>query len=266
MNVKNKVFLITGAATGIGAGVTRALVQAGAKSVAVLDVNVDAGEALQKELNVKHGADKVLFIKCDVTQDLDSAFDEAMKQLGYIDVLINNAGIMNDAPDIYEKQIAVNVTALIKGSLKAYDWMRKDKDGKGGTIINISSIVALVQNHLLPVYSATKSAVLQFSNCLGKQENYSRTSVRVIAICFGVTETNLIRGKVGCIDKELEEIMAAALEKSPTQSVDSAVQGLLTAFESGTSGSTWLITRNKPAEEITNNVDKAFDILRQGVF
>lgn len=52
---------------------------------------------------------------------------------------------------------------------------------------------------------------------LQKQENYSRTSVRVIAICFGVTETNLIRGKVGCIDKELEEIMAAALEKSPTQ-------------------------------------------------
>lgn len=264
MNVKNKVFLITGAATGIGAGVTRALVKAGAKSVAVLDVNVDAGEALQKELNEKHGADKVLFIKCDVTQDLDSAFDEAMKQLGYIDVLINNAGIMNDAPHLYEKQIAVNVTALIKGSLKAYDWMRKDKDGKGGTIINISSIVALVQIPLLPVYSATKSAVLQFSNCLGKIENHSRTDVRVIAICFGITETNLIR-KVGCIDKELEEIMAATLEKSPIQSVDSAVQGLLTAFESGTSGSTWLITRNKPAEEITNNVDKAFDILRQGV-
>ncbi|CAH2086740.1 unnamed protein product [Euphydryas editha] len=217
MNVKNKVFLITGAATGIGAGITRALVKEGAKNVAVLDVNVDAGEALQNELNEKHGANKVLFIKCDVTQNLDSAFDEAMKQFGYIDVVINNAGIMNDAPHIYEKEIAINVTALITGSLKAYNWMRKDRDGKGGTIINISSIVALFQSPLLPVYSATKSAVLQFSNCLGRTENFSRTDVRVITICFGITDTNLIRGRIGCIDEESEEKMFAYLQKCPTQ-------------------------------------------------
>lgn len=68
-------------------------------------------------MNEKHGADKVLFIKCDVTQDLDSAFDEAMKQLGYIDVLINNAGIMNDAPHLYEKQIAVNVVSFFSSKL-----------------------------------------------------------------------------------------------------------------------------------------------------
>ncbi|XP_046965325.1 15-hydroxyprostaglandin dehydrogenase [NAD(+)]-like [Vanessa cardui] len=266
MNVENKVFLITGAATGIGAGVTRALAKRGAKHIAVLDINTVAGEELQEELNSKYGADKILFIKCDVTTDLDSAFDEATKQLGYIDVVINNAGLMNDGPNIYEKEIAVNVTALITGSLKAYKWMRKDKDGKGGTIINISSIVALIQSHILPVYSATKSAVLQFSNCLGKEENYSRTDVRVLTICFGITDTNLIRGRVGCIDEELEEKIMVALQHFPSQSVDSAVQGLITAFESGTSGSTWLITTNRPAEEITGNVEKAFDILRQGVF
>lgn len=45
--------------------------------------------------------------------------------------------------------------------------MRKDNGGKGGTIVNISSIVGLMQSFLLPVYSAAKSAVLQFSNCLG---------------------------------------------------------------------------------------------------
>ncbi|CAH2216214.1 jg19232, partial [Pararge aegeria aegeria] len=74
---------------------------------------------------------------------------------------------MNDHPDVYEKEMLVNVSSLIKGSLTAYKLMRKDRDGRGGTIINISSIVALVQTPLLPVYSATKSAVLQFSNCLG---------------------------------------------------------------------------------------------------
>lgn len=58
-------------------------------------------------------------------------------------------------------------TALIRSSFKAFELMRKDHGGRGGTIINISSIVGLFQAHLLPVYTATKSAVLQFSNCLG---------------------------------------------------------------------------------------------------
>ncbi|XP_034840121.1 15-hydroxyprostaglandin dehydrogenase [NAD(+)]-like [Maniola hyperantus] len=266
-DVKDKVFLITGAASGIGAGVTRTLLDRGAKNIAVLDVNKQAGEDFAKELNTKHGAQKVIFIKCDVaTSDLDEAFDETVKQFGYIDCVINNAGLMNDHPDIYEKEMLVNVSGLIKGSMKAYNLMRKDRDGRGGTIINISSIVALIQTPLLPIYSATKSAVLQFSNCLGMEQNYSRSDVRVIAICFGITDTNLIRGRIGCIDEGVEERMMVAIKKFPAQCVDSAVEGLLAAYEKADSGSTWLVTTDRPAEEITNNVKKAFQILGQGVF
>ncbi|XP_039746585.1 15-hydroxyprostaglandin dehydrogenase [NAD(+)]-like [Pararge aegeria] len=265
-DVKDKVFLITGAASGIGAGVTRAVLDRGAKNVAVLDLNKQAGEAFVTELNTKYGGNKVIFIKCDVCNDLEAAFAETVKQLGYIDCVINNAGLMNDHPDVYEKEMLVNVSSLIKGSLTAYKLMRKDRDGRGGTIINISSIVALVQTPLLPVYSATKSAVLQFSNCLGMEQNYSRSGVRVIAICFGITDTNLIRGRIGCIDEETEERMLIALKKFPAQCVDSAVSGLIAAYENGDSGSTWLITTNRPALDITNNVKKAFEILGQGVF
>ncbi|XP_023945707.2 15-hydroxyprostaglandin dehydrogenase [NAD(+)] [Bicyclus anynana] len=266
-DVKDKVFLVTGAASGIGAGVVRALLDRGAKNVAVLDVNINAGEALIKELNAKHGEKKAIFIKCDVaTNDVDTAFDETFKQFGYIDCVINNAGLMNDHPDIYEKQMLVNVSGLIIGSMKAYNAMRKDKDGRGGTIINISSIVALIQTPLLPIYSATKSAVLQFSNCLGMNVHYSRSDVRVIAVCFGITDTNLIKGRIGCIDEETEERMMIAIKKFPAQCIDSAVTGLLAAYEKGDSGSTWLVTTDRPAEEITDNVKKAFDILGQGVF
>ncbi|CAH0720615.1 unnamed protein product, partial [Brenthis ino] len=266
MDVQNKVCLITGAATGIGSGVARALLDKGAKHVAVLDVNVEQGKALEKELNAKHGNNKMTFFKCDVTtNELHTAFDETVKTFGYIDIVVNNAGIMNDHPTAIEKEIAINVSALITGSLKAYNLMRKDQGGKGGTIINISSIVGLMQSYLLPVYSATKSAVLQFSNCLGKSENFTRSDVRVIAICFGITDTNLIKGRIGCIDDRLEDELLVALKKFPFQSIDSAVQGLITALESGSSGSSWLVASNKPAEDITNNVRKAYEILFQGV-
>ena len=59
-------------------------------------------------------------------------------------------------------------TALVNGTLKAIELMRIDKGGRGGTVINVSSIAALVQRSpFLFVYAATKSAVLQFSNCIG---------------------------------------------------------------------------------------------------
>lgn len=58
-------------------------------------------------------------------------------------------------------------TAVITSTLKAIDIMRKDKGGNGGTVINISSIAGLSQSHFLPIYFATKSAVIQFSNCIG---------------------------------------------------------------------------------------------------
>lgn len=79
--------------------------------VVILDVDVVQGKALEKELNDKHGKNKAKFIECDITTQLQNAFDIAYKEYGYIDVVINNAGIMNDGPRVYEKEIAVNVVS-----------------------------------------------------------------------------------------------------------------------------------------------------------
>ncbi|XP_038215719.1 15-hydroxyprostaglandin dehydrogenase [NAD(+)]-like [Zerene cesonia] len=265
--VKDKICLVTGAASGIGAGIARAFVEKGAKHVAILDINEELGEQLAKELNTQYGENKAKFYKCDVTTDeLDAAFDETVKTFGYLDVIVNNAGVMNDSPSVYLKAININVTALIRGSLKAYHLMRKDKDGRGGTIVNISSIVGLMQSFLLPVYSATKSAVLQFSNCLGAEQNYTRTGVRVVTVCFGTTETNLIAGTIGAIDETLEAYISPAIAQMPSQGVDNAVRGLITAFEEGKSGSTWLVTSERPAENISENVKKSYEHLSKGVF
>lgn len=82
--------------------------------MAILDVDVTNGTALERELNDKYGPDKVKFYKCDITShDLDDAYNDITKVHGYIDVVINNAGIMNDSPRLYEKEIAINFVSTL---------------------------------------------------------------------------------------------------------------------------------------------------------
>ncbi|KAI5638522.1 short chain dehydrogenase domain-containing protein [Phthorimaea operculella] len=268
--VKDKVFFVTGGAAGLGAGVTRAFLADGAKHVAVLDLDVASGKALESELAAKYGAKKIKFHKCDVTtKDLDDSYDAVLKEFDYIDCVVNNAGIMNDGPKSFVKEIDINVTALIRSSMKAYNLMRKDHGGKGGTIINISSIAGLFLCKELPIYSATKSAVLQFTNCMGMEPYYSRSGVRFLTICFGATDTSLLSStKFGCIDKETDEDKAIekTLARLPVQKPESAIKGLVEAFKRGESASTWLISADKPAVDITNNVHKGYDILSIGVY
>lgn len=67
--------------------------------------------------------------------------------------------------------------ALVTSSIRALELMRKDEGGRGGTIINIASTAALCQLPGLPVYWATKTAVLQFSNCLGVRTNQVKVEI-----------------------------------------------------------------------------------------
>ncbi|GBP95242.1 Alcohol dehydrogenase 2 [Eumeta japonica] len=135
--------------------------------------------------------------------------------------------------------------------------MRKDKGGRGGTVINISSIAALKQTPVLPIHSAGKSAVLQFSNCIGMEPHYSRTGVRVIAVCFGATATTLLsRQKFGGLDEATDAELEKHFENFYHQRPESAVAGVLQAFKEGTSGSTWLAANDKAPEEVTGNVKK----------
>ncbi|XP_063359696.1 15-hydroxyprostaglandin dehydrogenase [NAD(+)]-like [Cydia amplana] len=263
---KDKVVLITGAANGIGAAVVRQILEEDAKHIAILDVDEKSGVALQDELNLKHGAGKTKFHRCDVTNDgqLFAAFDTLVKEQGNIDVVINNAGIMNDASNAYRKEIEINVTALVTSTLKALELMRVDGGGKGGTVINISSIAGLAQSHLLPIYFATKSAVLQFSNCIGKEEYFAKTGVRVVTVCFGATATELVKPtKVGSLDKNVTpEFVSGVFEaKLYIQKIESAAAGVVSAYKQGASGSTWLATRDMPVRDITDNVTRAYQVL-----
>lgn len=77
------------------------------------DVNESAGKQLEEELNAKYPG-RTSFTKCDVTneEDLTGYFDKVLKEQGYFDIVINNAGLMNDGPKMYKKEIDVNVVSI----------------------------------------------------------------------------------------------------------------------------------------------------------
>ncbi|XP_047988194.1 15-hydroxyprostaglandin dehydrogenase [NAD(+)]-like isoform X2 [Leguminivora glycinivorella] len=260
---RNKVVMITGAANGIGACVVKLVLEEGAKHIAILDVDETSGNLLQDELNTKYGFGKTRFYYCDVTNDdqLIAAFHSLLEEKGNIDVVINNAAIMNDK--VYRKEIEINLTSLVTSTLKALELMRVDEGGKGGTIVNVSSTAALLQSSLMPVYFGTKAAVLQFSNCIGKEKYFTKTGVRVLTVCFGPTTTELVKPtKLGSLDKNVTpEILAGALATKIHQKIESAAAGLVAAYKRGASGSTWLATRDLPVKDITDNVVRAYQIL-----
>ncbi|CAH2086744.1 unnamed protein product [Euphydryas editha] len=265
-SLENKSVIVTGGANGIGASIVKEFLKENAKYVAILDIDEKSGKELEKDLATKYNAEKVKFYKCDVTNDdqLFGIFHEVAENLGVIDVVVNNAGIAHENMNTYKKEIAINYTAVVTSTLKALQLMRVDQGGKGGTIINISSIAALQQiSPYLFVYSSTKSAVLHFSNCIGKETYFNRTNVRVLTLCFGVTDTDIFH-KYDSFDDVIKQAVVKITEyhikNNLIQSPDIVAQGVVQAYKEGTSGSTWVVNNSK-INNITNSIQLAYKIM-----
>jgi NADP-dependent 3-hydroxy acid dehydrogenase YdfG len=186
MMALDKVVLITGASSGIGAGIARELGAAGAK-LALGARRTDRLEALAAEI----GGD-VLVRRLDVTDRADVAafVGAARERFGSVDAIVNNAGIMplslmaSLKVGEWERMVDVN----IKGVLYGIAAVLPDMTARGsGHIINIASIGALQVSPTAAVYCATKYAVRAISDGL-RQEN---ERIRVTCIHPGVVESEL---------------------------------------------------------------------------
>uniref|UniRef100_A0A2H1VSR5 SFRICE_018917 n=1 Tax=Spodoptera frugiperda TaxID=7108 RepID=A0A2H1VSR5_SPOFR len=257
-SLANKVVVITGGAEGIGYEVADRYLSKGAKFVFLLDINEKLGNEAAKKLTAKHGANKVAFMKCDVTTDLVPVTKKIFENYK-VDVLLNNAGILNDR--LLKKTIDINVTAVCEWGLTFWDHMRKDKGGNGGTILNLASIYGYRVDQYLPVYQASKFAVMGFTKSLGHKANYDRSGVRVLAMCPGFTETKLTAAPQGWDmgqDKEFEQFVKA----QAWQKVESVGQAAVDIFENGDSGTAWLIEGAKPIVEVANANSLSHDMER----
>ncbi|WP_409998535.1 SDR family oxidoreductase [Bradyrhizobium sp. SZCCHNR1002] len=185
----DKVILITGASSGIGAGIARELAATGARLLLGAR-RLDRLQALAAELRAAGGTAEVRAL--DVTDRTDvAAFAEAARALwGHVDVMINNAGIMPLSPmaamkvDEWDRMVDVNIKGVLNGIAAVLPGMLARGSGH---VINIASIGALQVVPTAAIYCATKHAVRAISDGL-RQEN---ETLRVTCIHPGVVESEL---------------------------------------------------------------------------
>ncbi len=187
--LNNKVAVVTGASKGIGAEIARRLAAEGA---AVLVNYASSREGAEKVVDaiVKDGG-RAIAVQGSVSQqaDVDRIFTEAEKAFGGVDILVNNAGVyqFGSIEDVtveeFNRQFNTNVLGLLlttKGAVKSFG-------DKGGSIINIGSLVSRITPPGSSIYTATKGAVDSITQVLSKE--LGARNIRVNSINPGMVET-----------------------------------------------------------------------------
>ncbi|KAJ8348002.1 hypothetical protein SKAU_G00265910 [Synaphobranchus kaupii] len=191
MALSGKVALVTGAGQGLGRGISDILLKNGAK-VAMLDRNETAGKNTKVDFDKKYGEDHSIFLTCDVTSDeqLKGAFQKTIERFGRLDIVCNNAGIVDESN--WEKMVDINLKGVIRGTYLALKHMKKENGGAGGVIVNTASMAGLGPILFLPAYTATKHGVVGLSRALAEASKAGGYGVRINALCPTFINTPLL--------------------------------------------------------------------------
>ncbi|MDO5290776.1 MAG: SDR family oxidoreductase [Pseudomonadota bacterium] len=223
MTIANQIVLITGASSGLGEATARHLAAQGAKLV----LGARRLDRLQKQAEeIKQSGGQALAVACDVArrQDVEQLAQTALKTFGRIDVLVNNAGVMPQAPlaalkvSEWDQMIDVNIKGVLYGIAAVLPTMKAQKSGH---IINLSSVAGLrVAAGLGTVYSATKFAVKAISE--GLRVEVAGDGIRVTTLYPGAVQSEL---KFGSSDEAASAAIQAFYKdyEIPADSVARAV-------------------------------------------
>ena len=199
MQAANSTFIVTGGASGLGAGAARRLVAAGA-SVMIADLNASAGEALANELGPK-----ATFVATDVTSEdsAKAAIGTAVKQFGALNGLVNCAGILGasrivgrDGPHdlaLFQRVIQVNLVGtfnMLRLAAASMSSNPPDAEGERGVIINTASVAAFEGQIGQAAYAASKGGVASLT--LPAARELARFGIRVVTIAPGIFDTPLL--------------------------------------------------------------------------
>src|SRR6266576_3103377 len=184
-----KIALVTGASKGIGAGIALSLAKEGAAVAVNYASDRKGADRVVEKIKVAGG--KAIAVQGSVTssEDIDRFFSGTERQLGNVDVLVNNAGVFTYLPlqDVNEKefhrQFDTNVLGLLLTSKRAASHFGE----KGGCIINIGSVASTLTPPASTIYAATKSAVDGITRVLAKE--LGPRNIRVNSINPGVVDT-----------------------------------------------------------------------------
>lgn len=197
MLLTGKVALVTGAAQGIGQACAVRLAKEGAK-VVLCDVNEAVGQGAAKAIEASGG--RAIFVRCDVSKaaDVASALAAALEAFGRVDVLVNNAGVVDDAPfldlsiDELDRVLAINLRGAFLMAQAAARQMVEQ--GSAGSIVNMSSINAqfALPDHV--AYSISKGGINQLTKAMAIA--LAPQDIRVNAVGPGTIDTPLLANVV----------------------------------------------------------------------
>lgn len=198
IRLDGKVALVSGAARGLGAEIAEALLQAGA-SVMVTDVRVELGSEKAQSLIEAHDG-RAAFLRHDVTQEADwvAAIEATVERFGGLDILVNNAGIETSALvvdcelEAFQRTMAINVDGVFLGIKHALRAMRPGGvSGRGGAIVNLSSVAGLIGSPSLTAYCASKGAVRLMTKASAIEAAQLGYGVRINSVHPAIIKTDM---------------------------------------------------------------------------
>ena len=211
----NRVALVTGGAQGIGRGIALALGAQGFQ-VAIADLNLGVAEQTAKEIVAAGGASIAVVADVTDTASVQAAVDTVTKELGPIEVVVNNAGwddfmpFLDTTEEFWDKILNLN----FKGALRVSKAVVPGMIERGfGRVINIGSDAGRVGSSLEAVYSGAKGGIIAFSKTLARE--VATKGVTVNAVCPGPTDTPALRAFANNSGQDADKVIGGMTRAVP---------------------------------------------------
>jgi 3-oxoacyl-[acyl-carrier protein] reductase len=244
--LEGKVAVVTGASKGIGASIAKHLAAEGAAVVVNYSSSKEGAERTVVEITKNGG--KAIAVQANVAKktEIEKLFAETKKAFGRFDILVNNAGVYEFAPleEITEEHFYKHFDLNVLGTLLCTQEALKYFDGKGGSVINLGSIVSTYAPPGASVYSATKGAIDTITKSLAKELGARKIRVNAVAPGMVETEGTQTAGMTGPeseMRKHIESQTPVGRIGKPND-IATVVTFLVSDDASWVSGETWFVS------------------------
>lgn len=202
--VPGAVVLITGAGKGMGALYARAAVAQGARAVALWDIDTEAVEALAKRLSRTDCRVQAFTVDVSLLPEIQRGIAEVREQLGNVDVLINNAGIVTGRP-FWEHDPVLDIERIMRVNSLAHMWLTREvlpdmiaDSSRPKRILNVASAAGTLANPNMSIYAASKWAMIGWSESLRLElSKAGHQHIAVTTFCPSYVSTGLFDGARG---------------------------------------------------------------------
>ncbi len=235
MSLNGRTALVTGAAQGIGRDIALALASDGA-DVAICDVNIEAAQKTAADIEAKGRKSLALKANVAVSAEVTAMVDQIVTALGRIDILVNNAGITRDGLILRMKEedwdlvLSINLKGAFNCAKAALKHMTKQR---GGTIINIASIVGAMGNAGQANYVASKAGLIGLTKTIARE--YANRGITANAVAPGFIDTAMTKALSENVRAELAKQIPLGKLGTP-EDVANAVRFLASPWASYISG------------------------------